>query len=149
MDNDDEPNGNNDLIYDEFFLRDNDFGSDADSDGEDMAATMIKSNHRHGFYETVECLGPYFMTPNDKNSGNNEKAQQRLQMYTSYSMIPIDSFPTLGVPSSSKSKTENDNDATATGDGKLSAQDNLDGTETTKRVVLKEWTPEMVIHKFI
>jgi len=38
-----EEEGGNDLEYDEFFRQDNDFGSDADSDGELMAAVAMKS----------------------------------------------------------------------------------------------------------
>jgi len=40
---DEEDEGGNDLEYDEFFRHDNDFGSDADSDGEIMAAVAMKS----------------------------------------------------------------------------------------------------------
>ena len=40
---DEDDEGGNDLEYDEFFRHDNDFGSDADSDGEIMAAVAMKS----------------------------------------------------------------------------------------------------------
>lgn len=45
----------NELEYDDFFLRDNDFGSDADSDGEVMAAVAMRLR------EGEERVGPRFI----------------------------------------------------------------------------------------
>lgn len=50
-----EEEGGNELEYDDFFLQDNDFGSDADSDGEIMAAVAMKSR------EGEEKVGPRFI----------------------------------------------------------------------------------------
>ena len=44
------------MIYDDFFRQDNDFGSDADSDGEQASAAAIQ--RRDG----MEILGPRFLT---------------------------------------------------------------------------------------
>ena len=54
---DEEEDGEADeLIYDDFFRQDNDFGSDADSDGEQASASAIQ--RRDG----MEILGPRFLT---------------------------------------------------------------------------------------
>ena len=54
---DEEEDGEADeLIYDDFFRQDNDFGSDADSDGEQASAAAIQ--RRDG----MEILGPRFLT---------------------------------------------------------------------------------------
>jgi hypothetical protein len=52
-DDDDE----NELEYNDFFLHDNDFGSDADSDGEEMAAVTISRKKR----DDRSRIGPYFI----------------------------------------------------------------------------------------
>jgi len=47
LDEEDRGTNANELMYDDFFLQDNDFGSDADSDGEQMTATIIqRSSHK-------------------------------------------------------------------------------------------------------
>lgn len=93
-DSDNDGNEGNELEYDEFFRRDNDFGSDADSDGEVMAAVAINKNKREG----EEILGPSFLHLNpsnnqisgfrikngeDININKQEKDVVRLQSYTS------------------------------------------------------------------
>lgn len=49
------------MIYDDFFRQDNDFGSDADSDGEQASAAAIQ--RRDG----MEILGPRFLTAHHNN----------------------------------------------------------------------------------
>jgi hypothetical protein len=93
-DNDSDDGEGNELEYDEFFRHDNDFGSDADSDGEVMAAVAINKNKREG----EEILGPTFLHHNHINNqisglrirngvdismNNKEKDVVRLQSYTS------------------------------------------------------------------
>jgi hypothetical protein len=58
----------NELEYDEFLLRDNDFGSDADSDGEAIAAATIQRR------EGIETLGPRFIFPNDQSQNSRTAA---------------------------------------------------------------------------
>lgn len=60
-DDEDEGGEGNELEYDEFLLRDNDFGSDADSDGEAIAAATIQRR------EGIETLGPCFIFPTDQS----------------------------------------------------------------------------------
>jgi hypothetical protein len=60
----------NELEYDDFFLRDNDFGSDAGSDGEEMAAVTMR------FREGEECIGPIFI---NKYSKENETETSELK----------------------------------------------------------------------
>lgn len=47
----------NDLVYDDFFLQDNDFGSDADSDGEQMVGSLCRSQR----YEGLQVSGLRFL----------------------------------------------------------------------------------------
>lgn len=95
---DDEAGEGDDLQYDEFFLKDNDFGSDADSDGEDMAATLIRSHRMSGY--TVEVIGlqflPEIMTKPFEPFGNIDRDESTLRSYVAVTMSPKTSFPSLG-----------------------------------------------------
>jgi len=131
-----EEEGGNDLEYDDFFRRDNDYGSDVDSDGEGVAAAIVQ--RRDG----EERIGPRFLrrgaataagddTPPQHvslrfcfESGTfidcleKEKDVQRLRSYpaVAFSYAAITTTPTLGVSSGAvkkggghgKSKRESD-----------------------------------------
>lgn len=51
-DDEEEEQGGNDIVYDDFFCRDNDYGSDGDGD-----EGNVKITHRN----TIEILGPRFI----------------------------------------------------------------------------------------
>jgi hypothetical protein len=61
-DDEDDEEGN-ELEYDEFLRHDNDFGSDADSDGEIASAAAIQRR------EGIETLGPRFLSANRETNG--------------------------------------------------------------------------------
>jgi hypothetical protein len=85
------------LIYDDFFLKDGDFGSDADSDGEEMAATLIRrvsANVNKQALVTryaVDIVGPRFLnvetpTVNDAQLDAETRYEQILHNYCSLAM---------------------------------------------------------------
>eukprot|EP01041_Mallomonas_annulata_P001737 gene1737-3356_t len=100
-----EVEGGNELEYDEFFLHDNDFGSDADSDGEMMTATNICSRVKS---TAVELIGPLFVAENGLaqrllNGRMEPCGHSRLgdaeKLFNSYKVVlhtPHNLFPELG-----------------------------------------------------
>jgi hypothetical protein len=102
--------GANELMYDDFFLRDNDFGSDADSDGEDRAGAIIKPIWTHlssvSKWNSVDVCGPVFMTYSSAEARDEEAASssllghadkniQRMRQYSSVILTPLELFPFL------------------------------------------------------
>lgn len=81
------------LEYDEFLLRDNDFGSDADSDGEGVAATLIKSTHKY----VVDVAGPLFLTDQVTATRGVDREEDSLRCYRAVDLAPRNLFPTLGA----------------------------------------------------
>ena len=57
----------NELVFDEFFRHDNDFGSDADSDGEPCAAALLTSSATRRNH-SVEVIGPIFIHPESEQA---------------------------------------------------------------------------------
>jgi hypothetical protein len=114
-----EEEGDNELEYNDFFRRDNDYGSDVDSDGEGVAAAIVQRR------EGEECIGPRFLrkaaaSPRDGTPAqplslrlcpetrslvgclDKEKDVQRLRSYPAvvYSYAALASaVPVLGVKS--------------------------------------------------
>ena len=62
---DEEDDEKDELEYDDFLRQDTDFGSDADSDGEQASAAAIQRR------EGIETLGPRFLTSYYGNSGSS------------------------------------------------------------------------------
>jgi hypothetical protein len=117
-----EEEGDNELEYNDFFRRDNDYGSDVDSDGEGVAAAIVQRR------EGEECIGPRFLrkaaaSPRDGTPAqplslrlcpetrslvgclDKEKDVQRLRSYPAvvYSYAALASaVPVLGVKSEGK-----------------------------------------------
>jgi hypothetical protein len=106
---DEEGGEGDDLQYDEFFLKDNDFGSDADSDGEDMAATLIRSHRNQGY--VVESIGPRFLASIETKPfipfGSSDREESVLRSYTAMIMSPKSAFPILGQVAIAASPAEN------------------------------------------
>ena len=74
---DEEEDGEADeLIYDDFFRQDNDFGSDADSDGEQASAAAIQ--RRDG----MEILGPRFLTTH-----HNYRSQRAVKLDAEFEAV--------------------------------------------------------------
>jgi hypothetical protein len=111
-----EEEGDNELEYNEFFRHDDDYGSDVDSDGEGVAAAIVK--RRDG----EERIGPRFLlrktsagddTPQQASRRfcvessslvdclEKEKDVQRLRSYPAvvFSYAAMSAVPTLGVQS--------------------------------------------------
>lgn len=91
-----------DLEYDEFFLKDNDFGSDADSDGEDMAATLIHGRRQQGYTYSVEIFGPRFIDKQHSSDGlpsliAADRDEAHLRSFSTHVMAVKSAFPELGL----------------------------------------------------
>lgn len=91
-DGDEESNGGDDLEYDDFLLRDNDFGSDVDSDDEVIAAALMSKNIANCHSYTMDVIGPSFSASSDCDV----KTFHRLSKYESFYMVPRNLFPVLG-----------------------------------------------------
>lgn len=129
-----EEEGDNELEYNDFFRRDNDYGSDVDSDGEGVAAAIVQRR------EGEERIGPRFLrkfhTPVSGTAVGDdtpvslcycsesrslisclekEKDVQRLRSYpaVTYSYSSMTSVPTLGVNDAKRGKGSKDDKAEA------------------------------------
>jgi hypothetical protein len=148
-DGEEDGEGGNELVYDDFFLQDNDFGSDAGSDGEGMAAANIISRRNHNVQR--EHIGPFFIYQSDiplqlvegvqvPCEGSGEIDTQKLRNYPVYFHSTKLQFPNLGA----EEKIE---PISPDGIDPLPTNSTDDADKKIKSVMFKDnWVPELVQH---